>query len=214
MRSRSLSWLIAAATVAMTGVLSGCATMSAEECEYSDWYTIGFEDGSRGLTSDAVAGRRKACAGHGFGIDFADYQNGRTAGLEEFCRPQRGFDVGSAGQRYRGVCPTDLESAFLDAYRVGSQLHELRSAVNAASSRIQSHERELIDLGEEIDELETILIAQDTTVEDRVRVLADLKNRNERVGQVEAEIEQLIGARAAHEQALRDYEFYIADLGY
>ena len=25
--------------------LSGCATMSADECAMSDWYAIGFEDG-------------------------------------------------------------------------------------------------------------------------------------------------------------------------
>jgi hypothetical protein len=33
-------------------VLSGCASMSSEECVNSDWAAIGYEDGSRGYTTD------------------------------------------------------------------------------------------------------------------------------------------------------------------
>jgi hypothetical protein len=188
--------------------------MSAQECELSDWYAIGFEDGSRGSTAEAISGRRKACARHGFGVDFDRYQDGREAGLVAFCQPQRGFAVGSSGHRYQGVCPADLESEFLDAYRAGSQLHELRSAVNVAQSQIRSAERELADLRSAIGDTEALLIARDTTVDDRVRLLAELKEHNQRVGELEARIDQLIAVSAANEQALRDYEFDLAALGY
>lgn len=203
--------LRALAALFCAGMLTACASMSANECEFSDWYTIGFEDGSRGLTSDAVSGRRKACARHGFGIDFASYQEGREAGLKEFCQPQRGFDAGSAGQRYRGVCPSDLEPAFLDAYEEGAQLHTLRAAVAQVDSQINSRERELERLHEDIAEYEALLIADDTTTEDRVRVLADLKRSNEQVGQVDTEIQHLISERALRQQDLLDYERWLAD---
>jgi hypothetical protein len=34
--------------------LSGCGSMSADECLTVDWATIGFEDGSRGYTADRL----------------------------------------------------------------------------------------------------------------------------------------------------------------
>ena len=42
--------------------LSGCASMSSDECANSDWTAVGYEDGSRGYTSDQFSSRRKACA--------------------------------------------------------------------------------------------------------------------------------------------------------
>jgi len=38
----------------MLGV-SGCASMSADECAMSDWRTIGFEDGDKGIQRIALA---------------------------------------------------------------------------------------------------------------------------------------------------------------
>ena len=56
--------------------LSGCATMSADECAMSDWRTIGFEDGSMGYTAERLGNHRKACAKHGVAPDFEAYQTG------------------------------------------------------------------------------------------------------------------------------------------
>ncbi|MFB3107496.1 MAG: DUF2799 domain-containing protein, partial [Pseudomonadales bacterium] len=96
--------------------LSGCATMSGDECVTSDWTTIGYEDGVRGHTADRIGQHRKACAKHGVTPDFAAYQSGRDLGLVEYCQPSRGFSVGSNGGRYNGVCSVNLEGDFLDAY--------------------------------------------------------------------------------------------------
>ena len=52
------------ATIAIAG-LSGCATMSGDECLTSDWNAIGYEDGARGYTADRIGKHRKACAKHG-----------------------------------------------------------------------------------------------------------------------------------------------------
>ena len=64
--------------------LSGCATMSADECVMSDWHTIGFEDGARGYTADQLGNRRKSCAKHGVAPDFEAYQAGREEGLRQY----------------------------------------------------------------------------------------------------------------------------------
>lgn len=200
--------------VSATFVLGGCATMSGDECLTSDWHAIGYEDGSQGWTADRLGQRRKACAKHGVTPDFQAYQNGRSEGLKEFCQPQRGFNLGVGGGRYSGVCPSHLEPGFLDAYRTGAQLYTLRSNVNSANYQISAKQRELDSVHEVIRDKEAALIATETTVQDRVLILADLKELSERTGQLEAEIAGLIEDRAVHEQQLASYEAMLADSGY
>ena len=40
--------------------LGGCATMSGDECATSDWTAIGYEDGSRGYTTERFGKHSKA----------------------------------------------------------------------------------------------------------------------------------------------------------
>lgn len=206
---------IAAMALATAALLaSGCATMSGDECLTSDWQAIGYEDGSRGYSSDRLGQHRKACAKHGVSPDFSEYQAGRREGLKEFCQPQRGFNLGSGGGRYSGVCPSHLEPDFLDAYRTGARLHTLRSNVNSASYQIDAKERELDDLDRLVRTKQSVLIADETTVQDRVLILADLKDLSERKGQLEAEIVELVEDRAHHQAELASYEAILADSGY
>lgn len=195
-------------------VVSGCASMSGDECATSDWTAVGYEDGSRGYSSDRFGNHRKACAKHGVTPDFQAYQQGRTDGLVEFCQPSRGYNLGASGSRYNGVCSAGLEADFLDAYRAGKQLYTLRSNVNAANSQINSNEHELEDIERSIVSKTALLIAAETLTEDRVLLLADLKRLSERTGELEAEIEQLIADRARFEQDLQHYEQTVAAMGY
>jgi hypothetical protein len=195
-------------------VSSGCATMSGDECVTSDWQGIGYEDGARGLTGDRLGQHRKACAKHGVTPDLEAYQMGRTAGLREFCQPQRGFNLGVSGGRYNGVCAYDLEAEFLDAYRTGSQLHSLRANVNSASNQIDAKERELDSVAVDVRDAEAALIAADTSVQDRVLLLADLKSYSERTGQLDSEIDALIEQRGVAQRELDSYQRVLADTGY
>lgn len=195
-------------------LFGGCAGMSADECASTDWYAVGFEDGVRGYTADAISNRRRACAKHGITADFQAYQDGRGEGIKEFCQPQRGFNLGAGGGRYQGVCPAHLEGGFLDAYRTGSQLHTLRTNVNSATYAINAREAELANLHDSISAAEAGIIAAETTVQDRILMVADLKEMNEQIGHLEAEIDDLIAERARHEQELANYEQILADSGY
>ena len=200
--------------IALAVVMSGCASMNADQCAMSDWHAVGYEDGSRGYTSDRFGQYRKACAKHSIAPDFQAYQVGRKEGLVEFCQPSRGFNLGAAGGRYNGVCDVAMEEEFLDAFRVGSQLYTLRSNVNRVNGEIASREQEMEENLDIIKEKEAALIAADTTVEDRVLILADLKRLSEEQGALESEIEQLIDERARHETELADYQTTVAAYGY
>ncbi len=195
-------------------VLSGCASMSSEECANSDWVAIGYEDGSRGYTTDKFGSRRKACAKHGVTADFKAYQEGREEGLVEFCQPSRGYNLGVSGGSYYGVCDVAMEGDFLDAYRVGSQLHSLRSNVNNTSSRIYSKEAELKRTREKIREKQAELISDEVTPQDRLLLLGDIRELAERSGELEEEIEQLVADKARHEHELENYEQTVAAYGY
>jgi len=188
--------------------------MSSEECANSDWVAVGYEDGSRGLTTDKFGSRRKACAKHGVTADFQAYQQGRAEGLVEFCQPSRGYNLGVSGGTYHGVCDIAMEEEFLDGYRAGNQLYQLRSNVSSANSAIYYKEAELKRIKDEIREKEAALISDEVTTEDRILLLADLKDLSERTGELEAEIEDLVADRARYEYELRDYEATVAAYGY
>ncbi|MDX1517679.1 MAG: DUF2799 domain-containing protein [Woeseiaceae bacterium] len=194
--------------------LSGCASMSSEECAVSDWAAIGYEDGSRGYTMDRFATHRKACAKHGYTADFGAYQTGRKEGLVEFCQPSRGYNLGVSGSRYNGVCDVAMEEEFLDAYRVGYQLYSLRANVNNANSRIYSKERQLEHVEDEIVAKGALLISDETTTEQRIILMAELKGLSEQKGELETEIELLIQDRARYEYELADYERTVAAYGF
>lgn len=210
MRSRWINCVIA---LAVAG-LGGCATMSADECLTVDWSAIGYEDGTRGYTTDRFGSHRKACAKHGVTANLAEYRRGHAQGVEVFCQPGRGFDHGASGAQYNGVCPAVLEDAFLDAYRAGHKLYTLRANVSSANSRIYAKEAELERVEDRISAAEAQLVSDQTTTEQRVVLLDELKELSERTGQLEAEVKQAIADRARFEQELQYYEQTVAAYGY
>lgn len=203
-----------AGMVLVVAGLGGCASMSGDECLTSDWEAIGYEDGARGYTSERLGQRRKACAKHGVTPDFAAYQSGREQGLVEYCQPGRGFDVGVNGGRYNGVCDVNLEADFLDAYNAGYHLYSLRSNVNRATSSINAKENELERIEKKMREKEALLIAKETATEDRVLLLADLKDMSERTGELEEQIRDLYEQRARYQVELEQYQVAVLDYGY
>ena len=194
--------------------MSGCASMSGDECVATDWSAVGFEDGARGYTTERFSKHRKACAKHGVTADFSAYQNGREQGLVEYCQPGRGYDVGVNGGRYYGVCSVDHEADFLDAYNAGYHLYTLRSNVNRANSSINAKERELKDVAKTMRSKEAALIDGETTTEERILLLADLKELSERTGKLEVEIRDLYEQRARYQVELDNYQVSVADYGY
>ena len=75
--------------VAAMAALAGCNSMSAQECQSTDWRTVGYEDGVNGFAGDRIGRYRNACSEHGVTPDLAQYQAGRDQGLTEFCKSGR-----------------------------------------------------------------------------------------------------------------------------
>src|SRR5689334_20722209 len=119
MRTLKYPSIVRAGAAILLLAISGCATMDRDECLTVDWRTVGFEDGASGYPTDRIGQHRRACAEYGVTPDLTAYQAGRAEGLREYCVPANGFRVGSQGGSYGGICPSDLDPAFADAYQSG-----------------------------------------------------------------------------------------------
>lgn len=160
----------------MLGLVSGCATMSKDECRAADWRTIGYEDGNNGHTSERLSKHRKACAKANVTPDLDAWENGRAAGLRRFCVPRNAYNKASNGYTYNGVCPSDLEDDFLDAYDLGREHHELKSAVEEMLTSIRQHGNDLDDIEYEIEDAERQLVENDGDPTSRRALVDDIKD--------------------------------------
>lgn len=197
---------IGAGLAAALLLASGCASMSKEECLALDWRTLGYEDGVAGRPGGYIAHHRQACDDYGVKADLDTYQQGRTQGLLEYCRPGNGFRVGAHGGDYAGVCPVEIEGGFLDAFNVGRQLHELESRLSSADAQLGAKRRELEALQHSVAATAVAVATDETsTGEERAQAVLSAAERAERIGRLKGEIKALEQDRARYERDLDEY---------
>lgn len=205
MRTPTHRSMLRASAAMLLFALTGCATMDRDECLTVDWRTVGFEDGVAGYSGDRIGRHRKACAKHGVAPDLAAYQAGREEGLREYCVPANGFTLGSQGGSYSGMCPSDLEPAFADAYQSGRQLHTLQTRLAGVTHKLESRRSELRTAESDIVTRSAVAISSEATSEERAQAVVDVKHLGERVGRLKSEIRQLEAERVLCERDLEDY---------
>ena len=131
--------------------LSGCASMSVDECATADWRALGYADGARGETLVRAQRRTNDCAAHGYAMDREAYDDGRHAGLGQYCTTETAYGLGESGRTYNGVCGAHDEGAFLDAYNRGFELYTFTSAVSSAGTKLSSARSRYSELDEQLD---------------------------------------------------------------
>lgn len=210
MESTAVNRMLLAGLAALT-LLQGCATtMNENECVHVDWRTIGYEDGARGEPAHRLGHHRKACAEYGIVPDLESYQAGRRDGLQEFCQPANGFEVGSSGRAYAGSCPAELEDDFLTAYQAGRKLHDLESRLANLNNQIAYHDRAIAQAEQELTEKQSLVISDDASVSDRAQALFVGKDIAERKDKLEDERAVLIRDRDRIQRRLDKYRNSLA----
>jgi len=199
-----------AALCAVGYVLAGCSGMSEQACVTADWRTIGFEDGTVGRSPGNIGSYRNACSDYGIAPDLDAYRAGHAEGVQLYCRESNGFSVGHSGAVYQGVCPADVEAAFVREYESGRHLYELESALNNVEGRIASNYRAQEGMKQELTAIATSMIATDTTTEQRVAMVTRSAEIGRRYGELTTEIQQLERQRALAERELLDYRQTLA----
>ena len=173
------------------GFMTGCSTLSQEECLVADWQLIGREDGAVGRDASYIGNHRKACAEYGIVPDLEEYQHGYDDGLVTFCTEHNGFNQGRNGVRYNGVCPAHLEQDYLAGFRAGHEIYLLESRIRSANSSVKKNKKEMEELGKEILEMEKQLVSDLTSAEQRLALLQDLKVKQKEHSGKEVEIRNL-----------------------
>lgn len=196
--------------LAAAGLFTACAGMSEQACLASDWRTIGFEDGANGRSVTAIGGYRQACSKHGLSPDLASYRAGHAEGVEIYCRPSQGFEVGRRGASYQGVCPAHLEADFIAAYDTGRHLYELESALRNVDGRIASNYRAQETIKQELTTIAASVASDETSTEERVTLVARAAELGRRHGELSVEIDALEQERAVRERELLEYQETLA----
>ncbi len=191
----------------LSAVLSGCATMSREECVAADWRTVGYQDGVAGRSADWLARHGSACTKHGRPPDLDAYVAGRERGLNIFCQPRRGYGLGVSGDAYGGVCPSQLENDFLTAYREGRGLYLLRKDVRAIEHRMTSLALELGDIDRRLEKKQRALVTGKLPPAERHRLAEAIRGLAERRGRLAERIPYL---EAERDDAIDDMDAYAA----
>jgi Protein of unknown function (DUF2799) len=191
--------------------LAGCAGMDAEECASADWRAIGYEDGLQGKSAAAFGTPRKACAEHGIKADFDAYLAGRAEGVAHFCRPQHGYQLGTQGQQYSGICPAELEPAFLAAHADGYGLYERGATLDEIRRQLHHSEERSRGIEYRLAESTALLIAPDLLPTERATLVIELKQLTEEKLDLGREIDQLEQDYAAAELEYDDYRRRLAE---
>lgn len=118
-------------------LLTGCASLSESECRSQDAFSIGHRDGQRGEQRSRLLKHQEACARYQIQLHAPSYQQGYQQGLELYCTPQNGYQQGSQGAVYQGVCPAELEPAFLREYRPAYEHYQLRQRIEQLQDEIE-----------------------------------------------------------------------------
>ena len=166
---------MAAVSGLLLGVLalSSCATLDKDECMTADWYSIGFEDGSKGRAENYLSKHRKACAKHGVTPDFNQYSQGHNRGTDSFCTPDRALRMAADGSQFPQGCATDTYEAFAVAFGQGEQVYAAKLAVEAVEQALHDVEYTVEELQQQIAENEAAIVSDATTQEARRQLLDD-----------------------------------------
>lgn len=191
-------------------VLAGCSGMSEQACLTADWRTVGFEDGTLGRSEASIGRYRQQCGEHGVAPDLAAYRAGHAEGVRIYCRESNGFATGHSGAGYQGVCPADLEPAFVAEYNAGRHLYELERALANVDARIASNYRAQDGIKSELTDIAAKMVASETTAEQRVAMVTRSADLGRRFGELTTEIQQLERERALAERELLDYRATLA----
>ena len=124
------------ATILMAYALSGCATMSPEECLQANWEEVGYHDAVEGYPVSRSSEHREACADTGVQVDFELYRNGHALGLPYYCTRETGFETADHGGDFATQCRRETFPDYVMGYREGLDVFALKTEMREIEIQI------------------------------------------------------------------------------
>ena len=177
--------------IVLSLALGACATMNEDECRVADWRSVGYEDGVSGRSASRVGEYRESCAEYGVRPDMQAYRQGREDGLREFCRPQKGYQLGRRGGSYAGVCPSELAGEFQAAYNSGKRIYGLETSVKSTESTLRRKKQALESLQKNLKQNEIEMVSPSTGTNRRIELLAEIHDLVRKRDTIKTDIHRL-----------------------
>lgn len=130
--------------------LSGCATLSKEECLVVDWREVGFSDASQGYTQARVAEHRSACAEAKVTVNLDQYNSGFAQGLKNYCTANTGFNLAAKGAGYPSQCIENTFPQVRVAYIEGQAVYIVQRERNEVGRELKDKREQSKVLSEQI----------------------------------------------------------------
>ncbi len=121
-------------------LLSGCASMSPEECKTADWYNVGYQNGLNGNPPSIINSYTEDCNEAGVTPNRAQWKEGFDKGTIIYCSPDNGYTVGCEGREYYGVCSN---KQFLENYQLGRQEYQRQQRIQQIDTEISVIDNQL-----------------------------------------------------------------------
>lgn len=123
-------------------LLSGCATLSKQECMVGDWQAIGYNDGVAGYSVERLASHSKACAKVSVAPDYQAWERGRELGLQQYCTADSAYNVGRRGNALNNVCPASMMSSLRKINQQGQQYYTFINEIEKDKQLIKTYRAE------------------------------------------------------------------------
>lgn len=134
-------------------LLSGCATLSKEECKIGNWQAIGYSDGVAGYYPDRLISHAEACSKASVMPDNQAWERGRQMGLKQYCTASNAYTLGRRGTTFNKVCPVTTTDTLQQINRQGLESYRLNKQINADKQLLEKYRTEYEKLrnGEKLD---------------------------------------------------------------
>ena len=90
----------------------------------------------------------------------------------------------------------------------------MRSQLRAIVSRLEANANDIANIDADVAEIESIIILDDTTAEERANLLAEMRELSEIRGELDVEYELLIEERVLADEALAEFELVLIEAGF
>lgn len=134
-------YLLLSMAVGMS-VLTGCATLSEQECRTGNWQAIGYADGAAGRSADYLNNHNKACAKAGVATDYEAWAQGRKEGLTQYCTATNAYQIGRRGAQMNAACPANVTANLERINADGRHYYSLNKQLSIEEDRLHNYQKE------------------------------------------------------------------------
>lgn len=128
--------------LAMVFFVSGCASLTKEQCENPDWEHIGEVDGSKGLPTKNYKYHVDTCRRKYDAAEKEVYLKGWNKSIGEFCTAKNGYESGAFGLQGSYACDAEQYPDFHEQFKLGQSVRGLKSQKSAINEKIRQREED------------------------------------------------------------------------